>query len=172
MAGSMRRYTWSYSCLAFLINLTEISWFHFYQENLRRRVRDALSRRRMVAFLIVDSPHESIIDVQVHLSPFVLSFVIFQLTHLTFISCHQSVSFLNGSPTFSKYLDTFPFPYYIILSNIEALPRTLSGLLRQVTAFFTGTKFLFMICKSEDWAYGDAHTHTHTHKEEICLHHQ
>ncbi|XP_031485697.1 midasin isoform X2 [Nymphaea colorata] len=76
------------------------------KENLRRRVRDALSQRRMIAFLIVDSPHESIIDV-------------------------QSVSFLNGSPTFSKYLDTFPFPYYIILSNIEALPRTLSGLLRQ-----------------------------------------
>ncbi|CAN6468645.1 unnamed protein product [Victoria cruziana] len=76
------------------------------KENLRRRVRDALSQRRMIAFLIVDSPHESIMDV-------------------------QSVSFINGSPTFSKYLDTFPFPYYIILSNIEALPRTLSGLLRQ-----------------------------------------
>ena len=39
----------------------------------------------------------------------------------------------------SKYLDSFPFPYYIILKNIEALPRTLADLLRQVLFFF----FLF-----------------------------
>ena len=30
------------------------------------------------------------------------------------------------------YLDSFPFPYYIVLRNIEALPRTLADLLRQV----------------------------------------
>ncbi|KAI9201056.1 hypothetical protein LWI28_017435 [Acer negundo] len=36
----------------------------------------------------------------------------------------------------SKYLDSFPFPYYIVLMNIEALPRTLADLLRQnVTPF-------------------------------------
>ncbi|EFJ23998.1 hypothetical protein SELMODRAFT_102694 [Selaginella moellendorffii] len=47
----------------------------------------------------------------------------------------QSVTFANGAPMFSKYLDTFPFPYYVILKDIEALPRTLADLLRQVRLF-------------------------------------
>lgn len=32
----------------------------------------------------------------------------------------------------AKYMDSFPFPYYVMLKNIEALPRTLADLLRQV----------------------------------------
>ena len=32
------------------------------KENLKRCVRDALSRKRMVAFLLLDSPQESIMD--------------------------------------------------------------------------------------------------------------
>lgn len=31
------------------------------------------------------------------------------------------------------YMDSFPFPYYIVLRDIEALPRTLGDVLRQVT---------------------------------------
>ena len=76
------------------------------KENLKRCVRDALSRKRMVAFLLLDSPQESIMDL-------------------------MEASFEGGSIKFSKYMDSFPFPYYIVLRNIEALPRTLSNLLRQ-----------------------------------------
>ncbi|CBI35900.3 unnamed protein product, partial [Vitis vinifera] len=76
------------------------------KENLKRCVRDVLSRKRMVAFLLLDSPQESIMDL-------------------------QEVSFQGGNMKISKYLDSFPFPYYIILKNIEALPRTLADLLRQ-----------------------------------------
>lgn len=76
------------------------------KENLKRCVRDALSRKRMVAFLLLDSPQESIMDL-------------------------MEASFEGGSIKFSKYMDSFPFPYYIVLRNIEALPRTLSDLLRQ-----------------------------------------
>lgn len=76
------------------------------KENLKRCVRDALSRKQLLAFIVLDSPEESIMDV-------------------------QSVSFTDGMPKFSKYLDSFPFPYYIILKDIEALPRTLADLLRQ-----------------------------------------
>lgn len=35
------------------------------QENLKRWVRDLLSKKRMVAFLLVDSPEESIVDLKV-----------------------------------------------------------------------------------------------------------
>lgn len=43
----------------------------------------------------------------------------------------QSVSFVNGAPIFERYLDSFPFPYYIVLRDISALPRTLADLMRQ-----------------------------------------
>ncbi|XP_010261987.1 PREDICTED: midasin isoform X2 [Nelumbo nucifera] len=76
------------------------------KESLKRCVRDVLSRKRMVAFLLLDSPEESIMDL-------------------------MEASFKGEKITFSKYLDSFPFPYYIILKNIEALPRTLADLLRQ-----------------------------------------
>lgn len=37
------------------------------QERLKRCVRDFLSRKRMVAFLLLDSPQESIVDLMVNL---------------------------------------------------------------------------------------------------------
>ncbi|XP_068635226.1 midasin isoform X2 [Aristolochia californica] len=78
--------------------------FHEQLENVKTYVWDALRKKRMVAFIILDS---SIVDLQV-------------------------VSFGSGaSSPFSMYLDSFPFPYYIVLNNIEALPRTLSDLVRQ-----------------------------------------
>lgn len=43
----------------------------------------------------------------------------------------QAVSFQNGKPVFRRYLDDFPFPYYVLLRDIGALPRTLADLLRQ-----------------------------------------
>ncbi|XP_043707635.1 midasin [Telopea speciosissima] len=76
------------------------------KENLKRCVRDVLNRKRMVAFLLLDSPEESIMEL-------------------------KEVSTEGDKITFTKYLDSFPFPYYIILKNIEALPRTLADLLRQ-----------------------------------------
>eukprot|EP00850_Spirogloea_muscicola_P001040 SM000004S14910 [mRNA] locus=s4:133208:176671:- [translate_table: standard] len=79
------------------------------KESLRRRVREAMSRRQLLAFIVLDNPKDSILDM-------------------------QSVSFAGGGPTFTKYLDTFPFPYYILLNDIEALPRTLADLLRQIAS--------------------------------------
>jgi midasin len=43
----------------------------------------------------------------------------------------QSVKFVDGKPVFERYIDTFPFPYYIVLRDIAALPATLADLLRQ-----------------------------------------
>ncbi|KAL8480046.1 hypothetical protein ACS0TY_026830 [Phlomoides rotata] len=76
------------------------------KEKLKRRVRDILSTKRMVAFLLLNSPNESIMDV-------------------------MEATVQASGITFSKYLDSFPFPYYVVLKNIEALPRTIADLLRQ-----------------------------------------
>ncbi|GAB2222234.1 hypothetical protein Drorol1_Dr00013440 [Drosera rotundifolia] len=73
---------------------------------LKRYVREMLNKKRMVAFLLLDSPQESIMDL-------------------------MDASFRGGSMQFSKYMDSFPFPYYVVLRDIEALPRTLADLLRQ-----------------------------------------
>nr|XP_043616414.1 midasin-like [Erigeron canadensis] len=76
------------------------------KENLKRCVRDILSKRRMVAFLLLDNPKESITDV-------------------------LEASFETGKCRLVKYMDSFPFPFYVILKDIETLPRTLADLLRQ-----------------------------------------
>lgn len=41
------------------------------------------------------------------------------------------MTFQGGKPVFRRYLDDFPFPYYVLLRDISALPRTLADLLRQ-----------------------------------------
>lgn len=52
------------------------------------------------------------------------------------LALFQEATFQGGDVKLSKYLDSFPFPYYVVLKNIEALPRTLADLLRQVTIYF------------------------------------
>ena len=60
----------------------------------------------LLAFIVLDNPASSVLDM-------------------------QSVSFVQGKPVLSKYIDTFPFPLYIVLRDIAALPQTLADLLRQ-----------------------------------------
>ena len=43
----------------------------------------------------------------------------------------KSVSFTGGKPVFTRYMDSFPFPFYVVLRDITALPQTLANLLRQ-----------------------------------------
>jgi midasin len=43
----------------------------------------------------------------------------------------QAVTFQGGKPVFSRYMDDFPWPYYVLLRDIAALPHTLADLLRQ-----------------------------------------
>ncbi|KAF7843546.1 midasin [Senna tora] len=77
------------------------------KDHLKRCIRDLSGGNRMVAFLLLDNSQDSIMD-------------------------RSEASFdQNGKMKLSKYMDSFPFPYYIVLRNIEALPRTLADLLRQ-----------------------------------------
>ena len=79
------------------------------KEALRRAVRDLCDRRGvLLAFLSLDAarPGDSLLDL-------------------------QSVAFRGGQPVFARYLDSFPFPYYVLLRDIAQLPGTLSDLVRQ-----------------------------------------
>ena len=77
------------------------------KEALRRQMREMGSRRGLlVAFIVLDNPSSSVLDM-------------------------QSVTFASGKPVFQKYLDTFPFPYYTLVQDINRLPSVISDLLRQ-----------------------------------------
>lgn len=77
------------------------------KESLRRAVREAASRPGVLyAFIVLDNAANSILDM-------------------------QTVSFVGGKPEFTQYMDSFPFPFYIVLRDTAALPRTLADLLRQ-----------------------------------------
>ena len=60
----------------------------------------------LIVFIALDNPSASLLDM-------------------------KSVDFGSGRPVFRQYLDTFPFPFYLVLRDIAALPATLADLLRQ-----------------------------------------
>ena len=43
----------------------------------------------------------------------------------------REASYANGKLVLNSYLDKYPFPLYILLNHIEALPETLADALRQ-----------------------------------------
>ena len=43
----------------------------------------------------------------------------------------QTVTLADGKVHYTKYLDNFPFPFYVVLQDISKLPSTLAGLMRQ-----------------------------------------
>eukprot|EP00892_Ulva_mutabilis_P006644 jgi/Ulvmu1/4351/UM002_0076.1 len=84
---------------------------HFHERTaLQRSVRqasgDTSGNGPLIVFIILDAAAESVLDL-------------------------QQVTFNDGVPTFNKYLDSFPFPYYIALRDIYHLPHLLADLLRQ-----------------------------------------
>lgn len=43
----------------------------------------------------------------------------------------REANYVNGKLVLNNYLDKYPFPLYILLNHIEALPETLADALRQ-----------------------------------------
>jgi len=76
-------------------------------EALRRIVRKAHERRVMIVFVVVDSLREnSILEL-------------------------NRVAFVDGEVTTERYLDKFPFGYYLVVRDVRELPGVLAGALRQ-----------------------------------------
>ena len=78
-------------------------------QTVKQAVRTAGQTNVFLVFVILDSPanRDSILDIKVPI-------------------------FRPGKlPEITSYMDQFPFPFYIILRDINALPATLSDALRQ-----------------------------------------
>jgi len=90
---------------------------HFHEkERLRSKIRSLSSSCPAALFLYValDRPDSSLLDM-------------------------KSVSFEHGKPKFDMYMDSFPFPHYLLVQRLSSLPPLLSDLLRQwFEVFATG----------------------------------
>lgn len=76
-------------------------------EMLRRLVRKAQEQRVMIVFVVVDSVREnSILEL-------------------------NRIQFVDGDIKTERYLDSFPFGYYLVVSDVRELPSVLAGALRQ-----------------------------------------
>lgn len=92
---------------------------------LRTLLRRALEERVMIVFVIVDSLHQSSTTATNQQSN----------GRSSSILSMQTVEYkeVNGSMQLDmkRYLDTFPFEFYVVLRDVEALPGVLSDTLRQ-----------------------------------------
>ncbi|OAA69441.1 ATPase, AAA-5 [Cordyceps fumosorosea ARSEF 2679] len=82
-------------------------------DEIRRLLREAMEERIMVVFIIMDDRDKKAGD------------SVLELKEARFVS--------DGSESkvvIERYLDTFPFQYYLIVHNLEELPSALAGLLR------------------------------------------
>lgn len=92
-------------------------------ERLRTVLRRAEEQRVMVVFIILDSLHTATASASGS-AP----------NQNSIVSMNQvAYKDVNGRMdlTVSRYLDTFPFEYYVVVRDVEALPEVLSGTLKQ-----------------------------------------
>ncbi|KAM0503946.1 AAA ATPase midasin [Verticillium nonalfalfae] len=81
---------------------------------IRRLLREAMEERIMIVFIVMDDTShkdgDSVLD----------------LKEAKFVKDEMG----NSKVVIERYLDTFPFQYYLIVHNLEELPNALAGLLR------------------------------------------
>ncbi|KAM3464140.1 hypothetical protein NHJ6243_002673 [Beauveria neobassiana] len=82
-------------------------------DEIRRLLREAMEERIMVVFIIMDDREKKVGD------------SVLELKEARFVSEGG-----ESKVVIERYLDTFPFQYYLIVHNLEELPSALAGLLR------------------------------------------
>ncbi|KAF5012617.1 hypothetical protein FDECE_1350 [Fusarium decemcellulare] len=82
-------------------------------EGIRRLLREAMEERIMIVFIIMDDTDKKKGD------------SVLELKEAKFVQDGG-----ESRVVIERYLDTFPFQYYLIVHNLEELPSALAGLLR------------------------------------------
>jgi midasin len=99
-------------------------------ESLRAALRRAQEQRVMMVFIIVDSLHSNVAPTARGLEGSGTAG-----PSQTSILSMQQATYKNVDGRMElqmqRYLDTFPFHYYVVLRDVEALPEVLSGTIRQ-----------------------------------------
>ena len=98
-------------------------------EKLRAALRRAQEQRVMMVFVIIDSLHSNAASSTAGLEASGTG-----ATQNSILSMQQ-VAYKNVDGRMElqmqRYLDTFPFDYYVVLRDVEALPEVLSGTVKQ-----------------------------------------
>ena len=83
-------------------------------DSIRRLLREAMEERIMIVFIIMDDRDKTKAD------------SVLELKEAKFVKGPDGES----KVVIERYLDAFPFQYYLIVHNLEDLPTALAGLLR------------------------------------------
>jgi midasin len=75
--------------------------------SIRRLVREMMERNILLVLIIVETGTEDS------------------------IAKMKEVSFVKGKPVVTNFMEDYPFPYYILLNNMDKLPEILGDALRQ-----------------------------------------
>jgi midasin len=98
-------------------------------ERLRAALRRAQEQRVMMVFIIIDSLHSNVAQETAGSEGSGTG------ASQNSILSMQQVAYKNVDGRMElqmqRYLDTFPFDYYVVLRDVEALPEVLSGTVRQ-----------------------------------------
>ncbi|KIO05359.1 hypothetical protein M404DRAFT_999966 [Pisolithus tinctorius Marx 270] len=109
-------------------------------ERLRRALRRARSMRVLVVFIVLDALNEggstsaagaSNTTSTVNSAASTSSGSQSSILALNQVSYRQSPTTGQMELTMERYLDSFPFEYYVVLRDVEALPRVLADTLRE-----------------------------------------
>ncbi len=107
------------------------------KERVMAAVRAARSANVFVIFVVLDNPNSRVSKEEPNL---------FHYLHIQIQSVTKPVAVLQDSildikvpifkgpgelPEIRSYMEEFPFPFYVILRDVNALPETLSDALRQ-----------------------------------------
>jgi midasin len=126
--------------LAFVISDARISQD---KERVAMLSREALKRRQLLVLIIIDTPvaSQSILNLKSVTYPngkiqgmHAYVWHVNMHMHIYKYTClHMLLFFYLFTYTFTvnEYLDSFPFPFYIILQDVNALPAVVSDALRQ-----------------------------------------
>lgn len=111
-------------------------------DKLRALLRRAAEQKVMFVFVVIDSLHRRTTDENDKTVPPTSAADVNQNSILAM----KSVSYSKGANgqlelKMDRYLDSFPFEYFVVLRDVEALPEVLSATLRQ---FFEQVRSLFI----------------------------
>jgi midasin len=93
-------------------------------ERLRTVLRKAEEQRVMIVFIVIDSLHSATTDPATASSSIQSSILAMNQVAYKNIEGRMELQM-------ERYLDSFPFEYYVVLRHVEALPEVLTGTLKQ-----------------------------------------
>jgi len=93
------------------------------RSNLRRLMREMVERNILLVMIVVEGQRQSVQEEGTTGKKY--------RKKKDSIAYMKEVTFENGKPKVKQFIEDYPFPYYIILEELQSLPEVLGNALRQ-----------------------------------------